>query len=269
MADQQGEAGAGAAGDQDAGASAANIEMVPASDLAALQAKFDHRGTLLDKSNGVLSGLNDAFGSKLTADNITGLKEVSDAKAAADQEAAIKDGRSEELLDAARAEGQEAVNVEKRNTTVWKDALRVEKLGSLAASQLVAAGVHPDALGAAKNSLLDPNQAGPDGVFMELLHNEAENTFTPVLRQRGAGNLWPSDGKGEKITIEAHVQAFKGRNSYYFSPTIAPGAGGGPGGSHTPSNADTASTRKAIDGGDFGVYNENRADIWGDPSLKS
>ncbi|MFT5266636.1 MAG: hypothetical protein ACI88C_000057 [Acidimicrobiales bacterium] len=265
----QSEAGAGAPGDQGAGAPETNVDMVPKADLLAMQAKLDHKGSLLDSSNGTLSELNEAFGGKLTVDEIKGLKEARELKAAADQDAAIKDGRSEELLEAARLEGRDAVDAQKRQTAVWKDALRVEKLGALASTQLVASGVHPQALQAAKNSLLDPNQAGPDGVYMELLHNESENTFSPVLRQRGAGNLWPSDNKGEKLSIEAHVQGFKGRNSFYFVPTIEPGAGGGPGGSAGPASQDAASTRKAIDGGDHTTYADNRANIWGDPSLKN
>lgn len=234
-------------------------------EYASLTQKLEHKSNLLDTANGTLGKLNDAAGGTITTDWIKTHKDAEGTVEAAAQEQAIKDGKATELIETAREEGRNNVAVQERKTAMFRDALRDEKLGTHLGNLLVASEVHKDALSAAQRELI--RQPGPDGVYAELVQDEATGEWKPVLRTQGAGTAWPTDGKGNDLTFEEFVGRFKKANPFYFTAALQPGAGDGPGGNQPPTGSDLAADRKAIDEGDMPTFLKHRAVIFEDESL--
>lgn len=252
-------------GGQETGGQEATPKTYTAEHVAALEQKLEHKGSLLDTANSTLSVLNEAMGGTVTPDWIKTHKEAEGETEAAAQEQAIKDGKATELIEAAKQEGRDAVAAQERSTVMYRDAFRDEKLGTMLGDLLVGAEVHKTALAAAKRDML--TQPGADGVFAELVQDEATKEWKPVLRTQGAGHAWPTDGKGNDLTFDEFTARFKKANPFYFTSALQPGAGDGPGGNQPPAGSDLVADRKAIDEGDMAVFEKHRAEIFGDKSL--
>ncbi len=236
-----------------------------AEEYASLTQRLEHKTSLLDKQNASLSGLNDAMGGTVTPEWIKAHKEAEISNEAAAEAAAIKDGKATELIEAARQEGRDAVAAQERDTVRYRNAFRDEKLGTFLGNLLVESEVHKTALSAAKRDML--SQPGADGVYAELVQDEATKEWKPVLRTQGAGTAWPTDGKGEPLGFDEYGARFKKANPFYFQSALQPGAGDGPGGNQTPAGADLVADRKAIDEGDMPTFQKHRAEIFEDESL--
>ena len=213
-------------------------------------------------AGGTLESLRAEFGGDLSVDDIKELKVLREERANAERKKLEDQGEFEKLLAAQKKEHEEARAALAKRNDVLEVSLKRELVGRQVTQKLIAKGVDPAAVARAEEALL----AGDGGISIGM--KQLDNNRHDLTLANAAG-AWPVDSEtGAELTLDGHIEGFKKRNPFFFKPTVASGAGGGPsdgtpGGGGPQSGGTDADLNKALDGDDQEAYQKHREQLFG------